>query len=85
MSDGLYSIGEVSKKLNIEQYTLRYWEKEFRDFVKPRRTSNKQNRVYTEEDIRVLRTIDNLLHVDLYTIAGARRQLYLRAASTAAE
>ena len=74
-----YSIGEVSELLDVESHTLRYWEKEFKDFVKPRRI-NRKNRVYGLGDIEILRTIKELLTVELYTIAGARRQMYLRSA-----
>lgn len=73
----MYSIGEVSRLLGIEAHTLRYWEKEFRDFLRPRRVANK-NRVYGEEDIATLKTIHTLLNVEMFTIAGARRQMYLR-------
>ena len=75
-----YSIGEVSRLLGVESHTLRYWEKEFKDFIKPRRIS-KKNRIYDETDVSVLRDIRDLLTVELFTIAGARRQMYLRSAS----
>jgi predicted transcriptional regulator len=80
MEQQMFSIGEVSRMLDVESHTLRYWEKEFKDFIKPRRVSRK-NRVYTEADIAVLRKIKELLTVELFTIAGARRQMYLRTAS----
>ena len=74
-----YTIGEASKMLGVESHTLRYWEKEFKDFIKPRRVS-KKNRVYYEPDLNVLMSIRDLLTVELFTIAGARRQMYLRTA-----
>jgi DNA-binding transcriptional MerR regulator len=77
MEHRMYSIGEVSQLLGIEQHTLRYWEKEFKDFLRPRRVANK-NRVYGEDDLDILRTIQSLLNVELFTIAGARRQMYMR-------
>ncbi len=80
MEQQMFSIGEVSRMLDVESHTLRYWEKEFKDFIKPRRVSRK-NRVYTEADIAVLRKIKELLTIELFTIAGARRQMYLRTAS----
>jgi DNA-binding transcriptional MerR regulator len=80
MDQQTYSIGEVGRMLDVEPHTLRYWEKEFKDFIKPRRVSRK-NRVYGETDIAVLRNIKELLTVELFTIAGARRQMYLRTAS----
>lgn len=77
MDQRTYPIGEVSRILGVESHTLRYWEKEFKDFIKPGRVS-KKNRVYSEADIDVLRKIKELLTVELFTIAGARRQMYLR-------
>lgn len=75
-----YSIGEASRMLGVESHTLRYWEKEFKDFIKPRRVS-KKNRVYDPNDLTILQTIRDLLNVELFTIAGARRQMYLRTAA----
>jgi len=80
MEQQTFSIGEVSRMLDVESHTLRYWEKEFKDFIKPRRVSRK-NRVYSESDIAVLQKIKELLAVEMFTIAGARRQMYLRTAS----
>ena len=77
-----YAIGEVSRMLNVESHTLRYWEKEFKDFVKPGRIS-KKNRLYTDADVDVLRRIKELLDVEMFTIAGARRQLYISSARIA--
>jgi DNA-binding transcriptional MerR regulator len=76
---GSFSIGEVSKMLGVESHTLRYWEKEFKDFIKPARISRK-NRVYNTDDVQVLQSIRDLLAIELFTIAGARRQMYLRTA-----
>jgi DNA-binding transcriptional MerR regulator len=80
MDEKSFSIGEVSKMLGVESHTLRYWEKEFKDFIKPARVS-KKNRVYCGTDIDVLKSIRDLLNIELFTIAGARRQMYLRSAS----
>lgn len=71
------SISETSELVGVESHTLRYWEKEFKDFIRPRRGGNK-GRLYSSRDIAVLKTIKRLLAVELYTIAGARRQMYLR-------
>ena len=73
----VHTIGEVSELLDIEPHTLRYWEKEFKDFIKPRRNGRKA-RTYSQWDIANLQRIQYLLNVELYTIAGARRQMYLR-------
>ena len=72
-----YPIGEVCGLLGVEAHTLRFWEKEFRDFLKPFRNA-RGGRLYTRKDIETLTTIRDLLSVELYTLAGARRQMYLR-------
>lgn len=77
-----FKIGEVSKMLELEPYVLRYWETEFEQLA-PDKTRSGQ-RVYTQEDIDILAHIQHLLHVEMYTIAGARRQLELGAQATQA-
>jgi len=54
-----YSIGEVSKLLDIEQHILRYWDKEI-SLLKTKK-NRAGNRVYSAEDIQFLKLIKNLL------------------------
>lgn len=68
-----FKIGEVAKLLGVEPYVLRYWESEF-DLLEPEKTKSGQ-RVYQREDIELLSTIRDLLYQEMFTIAGARRQL----------
>ena len=68
-----FKIGEVAELLSLEAYVLRYWETEF-DQLKPRKTRAGQ-RAYNRGDIEVLLPIKALLYDDMYTIAGARKQL----------
>ena len=68
-----YKIGEVAKLLQIEPYVLRYWESEFPQ-LDPLR-SPKGQRLYTEEDIQLLRRIKALLYQQKLTIEGAKRKL----------
>jgi DNA-binding transcriptional MerR regulator len=68
-----FRIGEVSKILGVESYVVRYWESEFKS-VKPIRTKSGQ-RLYRRKDVEELLTIKNLLYVDMFTIAGARKRL----------
>ncbi|MFA6450879.1 MAG: MerR family transcriptional regulator [bacterium] len=72
-----FTIGEACGFLDTEAHTLRFWEKEFRDFIKPRR-NGRGNRLYSLKDLETLGSIKRLLTVELYTVAGARRQMYLR-------
>lgn len=55
-----YSIGEVSKLLDVPIYTLWFWEKEFPMF-NPNRTP-KGTRRFTHEDIRMVEFIKELLY-----------------------
>ena len=68
-----YSIGEVSDLTELEQHVLRYWESEFEQ-LKPRK-NRAGRRVYTEEDIEMVRRIHQLLKEDKYTIEGAKQVL----------
>lgn len=54
-----YSIGEVSKLLDIEQHILRYWDKEI-SLLKTKK-NRAGNRVYSAEDIEFLKLIKNLI------------------------
>jgi DNA-binding transcriptional MerR regulator len=68
-----YSISEVAEMLDLKQHILRYWEKEFPQ-LKPRK-NRAGNRAYTENDIRTLTRIKELLHDEKFTIKGAKSQL----------
>lgn len=71
-----FKIGEVAKLLDLQPYVLRYWETEF-DSLDPEKTRSGQ-RAYRREDIELLVLIKTLLYDEMYTIAGARKQLKLR-------
>ena len=62
--------------LGVEPYVLRYWEGEF-ERLAPRKTKSGQ-RSYQRHDIELLHAIRELLYTEMFTIAGARRQLELR-------
>ncbi len=69
-----YSIGEVEKMVELPSHTLRYWEKEFDDFLSPSRSLGKQRR-YAGGDLETIRLIKKLLKEEKFSIAGARQQL----------
>lgn len=69
MNEKKYSIGEVSKLLNVKEHTLRFWEKEF-PFLKPAKTQSGR-RVYCYPDIKILQKLKKLLYQDGYTTKGA--------------
>src|SRR5437868_4839823 len=68
-----YSISEVSRITDLEQYVLRYWETEF-DQLKPAKNSS-GNRIYTNKDIKLILLIKKLLKEEKYTIEGAKKIL----------
>lgn len=68
------AIGDVSKMCKIPPHTIRFWEKEFQDFLAPLRTQGKQRR-YSEEHLRQILHIKKLLWEDKFSIRGAKRLL----------
>jgi DNA-binding transcriptional MerR regulator len=68
-----YSIGEVSKMLEVPVSTVRFWENEF-DILKPMK-NKKGNRMFTPGDIRNLKIIHHLLKEEGMTLPGAKKKL----------
>ncbi len=68
-----YSISEVSKITDLEQYVLRYWESEF-ELLQPAK-NRAGNRIYTNRDIKLILYIKRLLREERYTIEGAKQVL----------
>ena len=68
-----YSISEVSKITDIEQYVLRYWETEFEQLGPQKNRAG--NRIYTNKDIQLILYIKELLREKKYTIEGAKKIL----------
>ena len=68
-----YRIGEACKQLDIQPYVLRYWETEF-PVLNPKKSKAGQ-RVYSEEELGLIRRIKQLLYEEGYTIAGAKKKL----------
>jgi UDP-N-acetylglucosamine 4,6-dehydratase len=55
----LFTIQEISEKLNLPKPTLRFWEKELGKFLVPFRTPGGQRR-YTVENFHIIRKINKL-------------------------
>lgn len=68
-----YSIGEVSRLLDVPVSTVRFWENEF-DILKPMK-NKKGNRMFTATDLRNLQIIHRLLKDEGMTIQGVRKKL----------
>ncbi len=75
-----YSISEVSKITEVEQYVLRYWETEFEQ-LKPQK-NRAGNRIYTNKDIQLILHIKSLLREKKFTIEGAKKILTESSAET---
>ena len=71
--DAFRTISEAAEELDVPQHVLRFWETEFPQLA-PLRTGKGQ-RLYTEENVALLRRIQQLLHEQGMTIEGARRVL----------
>lgn len=67
------TIGEVTKALGIRQHVLRYWEEQF-PMLRPVKRSGGR-RYYRPEDVRLIETIDRLVHREGYTLRGARKAI----------
>ena len=65
-----YSITEVSKLLKITTATIRFWETKFSSIKTVKRERNKR-RKYILRDIQTLHKINNLLHIQGFTVKGA--------------
>ena len=74
-----YSIGEVAEMFNVNPSLIRFWEKEFADFLHPRRTEGNQRR-YNRSDIDLIERISYLVRNEGFTLEGARRKLELEVA-----
>lgn len=73
-SQEVVSISEASEITGVEIHTLRYWEREFPEFLAPLRTTGGQRR-YRQSDIVTLNMIRRLVRDEMFSIAGARRYL----------
>jgi len=66
------NIAEVSDLTGLKAHVLRYWETEFSQ-LKPLKKSGQ--RVYRQKDLDVIKKLQELLYVELYSIAGAKKRL----------
>ena len=68
-----YSISEVAATMGVNTSTLRFWEKEFK-WINPHKNA-RGVRLYTVDDIALLKRIQYLTRDCRYTLEGARDQL----------
>ncbi|MDR0319664.1 MAG: MerR family transcriptional regulator [Rickettsiales bacterium] len=74
------SISDVSKKLGLPSHVLRFWERQFPNFIKPT-TGAGGRRYYRAADISTLEQIKDLLYRQGYTIRGVKKLLAAGGAS----
>ena len=68
------SIDQVSQLTGVKKTTLRYWEKEFSDYLKPERTET-QRRQYSLEEVEKVAVLKQLIEEEKYKSAGVRLKL----------
>ena len=69
----LYSMGEVSEMFDVNPSLIRYWESQF-DVLRPKK-NKKGNRLFTPEDVQMLKLIYHLVKEQGMTLEGAKRSL----------
>ena len=69
-----YTIGEVSAILGESSSLVRFWTNSFSRYLKPKRNA-KGNRLYTQEEIEVLKQIHLLVKVQGMTLDGAAKKM----------
>jgi len=67
-----YSISEAAALVGVEEYVIRFWEKNF-PLVKPARKAGR--RYFRKRDIDVLMRIKDLLYRQGFTIKGAKKAM----------
>ena len=68
-----FYIGEVAEIIGVSQSSIRYWEKSFNELA-PRKSS-KGTRLFSQNDIELLKLIYHLVKERGLTIKGARKKL----------
>jgi DNA-binding transcriptional MerR regulator len=70
------SIDNIHNLTGIAKSKIRFWEKNFAEYLKPNRTEGGQRR-YTAADLEKIVRINHLLNQEKYTIEGAKQRLGL--------
>ncbi|MDR0355670.1 MAG: MerR family transcriptional regulator [Deltaproteobacteria bacterium] len=78
------NIDQVSQMTGVKKTTLRYWEKEFSDYLKPERTDSRR-RQYSLEEVEKVAVLKQLIEEEKYKSAGVRLKLGLGGGITAVD
>lgn len=78
-----FKIGDAAKIVGVKPYILRYWEGEFRRYLRPLKTRSGQ-RIYRKKDVLYALLVRNLVYERGFTIDGAKKKLgsFISAAET---
>lgn len=68
------SIGAVAKEIEIQEYTIRFWETQFPKYITPA-IGLGGRRYYYEKDIKILKTIKDYLYNKNYSIKNLQNLL----------
>jgi DNA-binding transcriptional MerR regulator len=68
-----YSISEVADLVGLPAHVLRYWESQFSVLSPSKNRSG--NRVYQRKEIKLILLVKQLLHVEKYTVEGAKQRI----------
>ena len=74
MEKFFYTVGEVAEIIGESTSLVRFWANEFPKFIKPQRNA-KGNRLFTEQDVKNLKTIHHLVKVEGLTLEGAGKRM----------
>ncbi|MBF0258999.1 MAG: UDP-N-acetylglucosamine 4,6-dehydratase (inverting) [Desulfamplus sp.] len=66
-----FKIKDVSEKIEVPMSTIRYWEKEFSEFINPEKTAGGQRR-YSRQDVTTFFQIKTILHDHNNSISQAK-------------
>ena len=69
----MLAIGELATRIGVPTHVLRYWETRFPQ-LRPLQRSGRR-RYYRAEDVALAERIHHLLHVQGFTVDGARKAL----------
>ncbi|MBW1708257.1 MAG: MerR family transcriptional regulator [Deltaproteobacteria bacterium] len=72
----LLNIDQVSTLTGVKKTTLRYWEKEFSEYLQPQRTDTNR-RQYSMDDISRVENLKQLIEVEKYKSIGVKMKLGL--------
>ena len=72
----LFNIDQVSKLTGVKKTTLRYWEKEFGEYLQPKRTTTNR-RQYDMTDVQKVENLKHLIEEEKYKSIGVKMKLGL--------